>query len=211
MLTEEQLDRLAHYVDLLRHWQRYLNLTGLREVERLMDVLVVESLDFLQGDLLPRPARVLDLGTGAGVPGIALAVGEPRLGLTLLDRSRKKMTFLRRTVLQLHLSNCRVVTDSAEAFSRALVPDDRFDVVVSRGVGRVAHLLDLAAPLLRSNGMLVLRKPANTSELEDANEMLISGVWGEVRTLSLPLPDTLHESHWMLLAISRRSSDASLG
>ena len=195
-LSVPQLDRLMTYLNLLLQWRRHLNLTGLREAEQLIDVLIVESLDFLQGDVLPRPARVLDLGTGAGVPGVALAVCEPRLQLTFLDRSQKKMTFLRRVAAYLDLRDSHFETASAQEFARRLAPEAGFDAVVSRGVGTIAHLLSLAAPLLRPGGVLVLRKPSDTSELQEAESVLASDVWSEVRTLPLPRSDS---SEWNLL------------
>jgi 16S rRNA (guanine527-N7)-methyltransferase len=197
-LTADQLDRLGRYLELLLQWQRSLNLTGLRQAEQLIDVLIAESLDFLQGDLLPRPSRLLDLGTGAGVPGIPLATCEPRLRLTLLDRSQKKMVFVRRVASHLRLHNCAFESVSAEVLARRLAPEERFDAVVSRGVGRVAHLLALAAPLLRPGGVLVLRKPRHTSELQEAAALLASDTWREVRTAPLPAAPP-----WMLLGMTR--------
>jgi 16S rRNA (guanine527-N7)-methyltransferase len=204
-LSAAQLDTLTRYLELLLRWRRYLNLTGLTEAERIIDVLIVESLDFLQRDLLPHTARVLDLGTGAGVPGVPLAVCEPDLDLTLLDRSEKKITFLQRVVSLLHLQNCHPCCGTAEGLARRLRPAQRFDAVVSRGVGEVAHLLRLAAPLLRAGGKLLLRKPLHTTELQEATPLLAAGAWGEVKTFPLPHSGP---SPWTLLAISRALGDA---
>src|ERR671925_539868 len=107
VLSPLHLDRLTEYAELLLHWRRYINLTGLRQAEDIIDVLIGESLDFLQRDLLPDAARVLDLGTGAGVPGVPLAICAPELRLTLLDRSQKKITFLQHILPRLHLHNCQ--------------------------------------------------------------------------------------------------------
>lgn len=186
VLSGHQLDRLATYLSLLQQWQRHLNLTGLRDVERLIEVLIVESLDFLHGGFLSPAARVLDLGTGAGVPGVTLAVCGPPHRLTLLDRSQKKITFLRRVVAHLDLRECQPEAASAEELARRLAPDARFDAVVTRGVGRVSHLLSLAAPLLRPGGVLWLRKPADTAELQEAESLLASDAWKDVRRIELP-------------------------
>jgi 16S rRNA (guanine527-N7)-methyltransferase len=195
-LSCHQLDCLAAYLSLLQQWQRHLNLTGLRDVERLIDVLIVESLDFLHGGVLSSAARVLDLGTGAGVPGVTLAVCGPRLRLTLLDRSQKKITFLRRVVAQLDLRECQPEAASAEELARRLAPEARFDAVVTRGVGRVSHLLSLTAPLLRPGGALLLRKPVDTAELREAEGLLASETWEDVRRLVLP---AMPRPAWILL------------
>ena len=144
-LSETQLQRLLQYLELLLRWRLHLNLTGLRDAERIIDVLIGESLDFFQGDFLVPGMRVLDLGTGAGVPGIPLAICSVGLRFTLLDRSEKKITFLHRVVSMLRLENCQPCCGTAEDLARSLTPTQRFDTVVSRGVGHIAHLIRLAA------------------------------------------------------------------
>ena len=207
-LSEAQLDGLAAYLDLLQQWQRHLNLTGLRDVEQIIDVLILDSLDFLQGGFLSGPMRVLDLGSGAGVPGVPLAIGQPQLQMTLLDRSQKKMTFARRVISRLQLNHCQTEVDAAEGLARRLrqasdeTPDERFGAVVSRGVGSVSHLLSLAAPLLRPGGVLLLRKPQETPELEAAAAVLASGSWGAPQMTPLQ-GSGVGAVTWMLLAIAK--------
>jgi 16S rRNA (guanine527-N7)-methyltransferase len=205
-LSGLQLDRLTQYIELLQHWRQAMNLTGLRDAERMIDVLVAESLDFLWREALPYAARVLDLGTGAGVPGIPLAICAPDLTVTLLDRSQKKMTFLRHIVPQLQLPNCHPVCATAEAFAQHLAAPQRFDAVVTRGVGTVAHLLSLAAPLLRPGGALLLRKPVQTPELQDAEGLLTSGDWADLKIRPLlPGGGTV----WVLLVAYRAAAAAA--
>jgi 16S rRNA (guanine527-N7)-methyltransferase len=191
---------LTLYVELLLQWRRHMNLTGLRRAEDIIDVLVAESLDFLQRDVLPRGARVLDLGTGAGVPGIPLAICAPDLHLTLLDRSEKKVTFLRHIMPRLRLQNCQPLCDTAEAFAGRLSPCQRFDAVVTRGVGRVAEVLSLAAPLLRPGGTLLLRKPLGAAELQEAALCLPSETWANFRVTPVSRDG---QTAWVLLMISR--------
>ena len=199
-LSETQRQRLLQYLELLLRWRSHLNLTGLRDAERIIDVLIGESLDFFQGDFLVPGMRVLDLGTGAGVPGIPLAICSVGLHFTLLDRSEKKITFLHRVVSLLRLQNCQPCCSTAEDLARSLIPPQRFDAVVSRGVGHIAHLLRLTAPLLRPGGILLVRKPLQTPELQEAAPLLTTTTWGEVQTLPLLQAAS---SPWGLLAIPR--------
>src|SRR5262245_31482541 len=199
-LSEAQLQRLLQYLELLLRWRSHLNLTGLRDAERIIDVLIAESLDFLQGDFLAPGMRVLDLGTGAGVPGIPLAICSTGLHFTLLDRSEKKITFLRRVVSLLRLENCQSCCSTAEDLARSLISTQRFDAVVSRGVGHITSLLRLSAPLLRPGGTLLVRKPLQTPELREAAPLLTTAAWGEVQTLPLLQDESLP---WCLLAIPR--------
>jgi len=199
-LSTAQCDGLTHYLTLLRRWRPHLNLTGLRDAERMLAVLIVESLDFLQGDFFLSGRRVLDLGTGAGVPGIPLAICRPDVHVTLLDRSEKKITFLRRVVASLHLENCQPCCSTAEDLARRLPPEERFDIVVSRGVGSVSYLMRLTASLLKPGGLLLLRKPLHTPELQEAELLRTSQTWGSIETLPLPWSAS---PPWVLLSIVR--------
>lgn len=199
-LCEGQVDALMGYLDLVLQARSHLNLTGLRDPERILDVLIVESLDFCRPDLIPAHGRVLDLGTGAGVPGMTLAVWSGGLHLTLLDRTQKKIAFVRRAALALDLRNCHPSWGAGEELARRLPPNERFDAVVARGVGSVAHLMRLARPLLRPRGKLLLRKPPATSEHQEAQALLASTAWAGMRTF--PLPDSGIKP-WVLLAVER--------
>lgn len=202
-LSAAQVDALMGYLELVLQGRAHLNLTGLRDPERILDVLIVESLDFCRPDLIPADGRVLDLGTGAGVPGITLAVWGAGLHLTLLDRTRKKIAFVRRAALALGLYNCYPVWGSAEDLSRRLPADERFDAVVSRGAGSIVHLMRLARPLLRPHGKLLLRKPPGSPEHREAEALLASPAWAGMQTFPLPENDP---TLWNLLAIERAAA-----
>lgn len=199
VLTPMPCEALLQYLELLLHWQKHLNLTGLHNAERMLAVLIIESLDFLRRDLLLPAARVLDLGTGAGVPGIPLAICAPEVHFTLLDRSEKKITFVRRTVLSLRLSHCVPHCGAAEDLARRLSAEQFFDVVVSRGVGTIAHLSRLAAPLLRPGGLLLLRKPLATPEIQESAPILAATGWSALRMYPLRPAS----SAWGLVVIAR--------
>ena len=199
-LSAAQVDALMGYLELVLQGRAHLNLTGLRDPERILDVLIVESLDFCRPDLIPADGRVLDLGTGAGVPGITLAVWGAGFHLTLLDRTRKKIAFVRRAALALCLYNCYPAWGSAEELARRLPPDERFDAAVSRGAGSIVHLMRLARPLLRPHGNLLLRKPLDSPEHREAEALLASPAWAGMRTFPLPESDP---TLWNLLAIKR--------
>jgi len=90
-LSTAQLEDLTQYLKLLVRWRPHLNLTGLRDAERMLDVLIVESLDFLHGDFFRPGMRLLDLGTGAGVPGIPLAVCRSDVHVTSLTVPKRRL------------------------------------------------------------------------------------------------------------------------
>lgn len=207
-LAAAQVGALMAYLELVLQARAHLNLTGLRDPERILDVLIVESLDFCRSDLIPTNGRVLDLGTGAGVPGMTLAVWGAGLHLTLLDRTRKKIAFVRRAALALGLPNCHPAWGAAEELARRLPPDERFDAVVARGVGSIAHLMRLAQPLLRPYGKLLLRKPPDSPEHREAEVLLASPAWAGMRSFPLPEGGAMA---WVLLAVKRGAVIASHG
>jgi 16S rRNA (guanine527-N7)-methyltransferase len=202
VLTASQGEALLQYLELLVRWQKYLNLTGLHNAERMLDVLIIESLDFLRQECFPPAARVLDLGSGAGVPGIPLAICVPEADFTLLDRSEKKMTFVRRVIAALRLHHSTACCSTVEDFARHLSATQRFDVVVSRGVGTIAHLSRLAAPCLRPGGFLLLRKPLTTPEVQEAAAVLAATGWHALQMYPLRPAST----DWGLVVLTRQGA-----
>ena len=132
-----------HYLDLVLQVRPHLSLTGLRDPERILDVLIVESLDFCRPDLIPAAGRVLDLGTGAGVPGMTLAVWGADRHLTLLDRTQKKIAFVRRAALALGLHNCHPAGAPLKNCPAAYRPERTFRC--RRGARRWFHYAPHAA------------------------------------------------------------------
>src|SRR5262249_31995648 len=116
----------------------------------------------------------------------------------LLDRSEKKITFLRQVIASLRLQNCQPCCSTAEDLAHRLPPQEYFDVVVSRGVGSVAHLMRLAASLLKPGGRLLLRKPLHPPELQEAELLRAAETWGSIETLPLPWSAS---QPWALLSI----------
>jgi 16S rRNA (guanine527-N7)-methyltransferase len=139
---------LAAYLNLLEHWNRVHNLTGVRDRAELVDRHLVESLalePFVVG------ARVADIGSGAGLPGIPLAIRLPEISFTLIESRRKRASFLRQVAATLGLANVSVSHGRAEQLS--LRP---FTTVLARAVASPAGLLSVVTPLVEPGGRLVL-------------------------------------------------------
>ena len=145
-----QLAALAAYARLLERWSRAYNLVGPSALPELVPRHLLDSLRL--SPLLPASGgAVLDLGTGAGLPGLPLAVLRPDLSFTLLDRSRKKIRFVRQAVLELELRNAAVWAGDA-----AVHEGGPYDAVVARAAGPAAALIRLAGRLLAPAGTLLL-------------------------------------------------------
>jgi 16S rRNA (guanine527-N7)-methyltransferase len=158
-LDEPQRETLGRYVELLLGWRRG-NVTGLSEPVAVVDTLIGDSLALLSVPPLRERAGWLDLGAGAGVPGIPLAVALPDAEVTLLDSAVKKCAFLEEAVAVCGLADrARVVCARSEGYASAGAPGrDAFGVVLARAVAELPVLVELAAPLLAEGGVLLASK-----------------------------------------------------
>lgn len=143
--------RLAEYVSLLYRWNARMNLTAIRDPQELAAVHLTECI--LAGQLLPQGIRtVLDFGSGAGLPGIPLAITRPDVTATLAEAQSKKASFLRETCRTLGLQNTTVFQGRAES----MIPDVTFDAVTLRAVDNMQQALRHARGRLSTQGWLIL-------------------------------------------------------
>jgi 16S rRNA (guanine527-N7)-methyltransferase len=144
-------ERLLAYVALLAKWNRAYNLTAVRDRQEMVLRHLLDSLSVLPWVVGP---RLLDMGSGGGLPGIPLALACPELDVVLLDSNLKKSRFQRQAVIELPLSNVAVVEMRAEDYR----PDAGFDTVVSRAFSSLLEFLRLGRPLLAPGGRLLAMK-----------------------------------------------------
>lgn len=163
-VSPEQARQLAGYRDLILEWNRRFNLTALRDAESIDGRLIAESLRLLP--FLPeRPhLRALDLGSGAGIPGIPLAIVRPDIEFTLVDATGKKVRFIELAVAELGLANVTPVHDRSEFLAHDPGHRECYDVGVARAVTRLAALAELILPFLRVGGRALLPKGEQISE-----------------------------------------------
>ena len=156
-LADAQVATLERYLDLLEKWNRVYNLTAIRERSRMVTHHLLDSLA-----VLPhlRGPRVLDVGSGAGLPGIPIAVANPALQVTLLESNHKKSAFLTQAVAELQLANVQVVTERVESWQ----PEARFDTIVSRAFAELGEFVSLAGRLLAPQGVLAAMKGVHPFE-----------------------------------------------
>lgn len=143
--------RLMDYVALIEKWNKVYNLTAVRDPEKMLTQHLLDSLAVLP-HLVGR--RIIDVGTGPGLPGIPLALANPALDVTLLDSNHKKTSFLRQACLELGLTNTTVICQRVEAWR----PVERYDTVISRAFSELAEFADLARHLCADNGTMLAMK-----------------------------------------------------
>lgn len=186
--SDEQVARLERYLALLEKWNRVYNLTAIREPERMVTHHLLDSLAILPH---VRGPRVLDVGSGAGLPGIPLAIASPGLAVTLLDSNHKKVAFLQQAIAELQLANATVVAQRVESWQTG----ERFETVVSRAFADLGEFVSAAARLLAPGGMIAAMKGVHP---HDEIERLPAGFRvREVLKLGVPLLDA--ERHLVLV------------
>ncbi|MCE5182296.1 MAG: 16S rRNA (guanine(527)-N(7))-methyltransferase RsmG [Betaproteobacteria bacterium] len=149
--------RLLKYVALLQKWNKVYNLTAVRDPQKMLVQHLFDSLA-----VLPQihGRRIIDVGTGPGLPGVPLALANPALDVTLLDSNHKKTTFLRQACLELGLSNATVVCERVEAWR----PGEKYDVVISRAFSDLAEFANLTRHLCSDSGVMLAMKGVYPNE-----------------------------------------------
>lgn len=150
-LGPEAQTRLLHHLELLEKWNRVHNLTAIRQRDKAVSGHLLDSLavlPYLAG------SRFLDAGSGAGFPGIPIAIARPEVQMDLLDSNHKKCAFLRQAIAELGLKNAGVVCERAESWR----PAGRFDCVISRAVAEIAEVIALVKHLLAPGGVIAAMK-----------------------------------------------------
>lgn len=159
-VTQEQQSSLLDFVALLVKWNRVYNLTAVREADQMLSRHILDSLSILP--YLKGP-RIIDVGSGPGLPGIPLAIVKPDFQFVLLDSNRKKTRFMQQAKTELHLGNVKVECVRAENFH----PVESFDSVISRAFASLSQIVACSSHFCRENTALLAMKGA-VSETEFA-------------------------------------------
>ena len=186
-LSADAVAKLTRLLSELGRWNRKLNLTAIRDPAGMVSGHVLDSLSlrpFLHGD------RILDIGTGAGFPGLPLAVAEPDRRFMLLDSNARKVSFVKHITADLGLTNVGSVCVRAESF----VPDQPFDTVVARALATLGRFVELSAHLAAENGVLLA--PKGKYPAEELEELKKQPVDWDFRVTELQVPGLpLHSRH----------------
>ena len=166
--AEDKIEQLLGFIKLLEKWNKAYNLTAIRNREDMVRLHVLDSLaivSFIEGK------RVIDIGTGAGLPGIPLAIYLPEIEFTLLDSNAKKTRFVQQAILELKLKNVSVCHNRVEQYH----PEKGFDTVITRAFAGLSDIVELTAHLLNKDGVLLAMKGQipDVSKLESAKTELI--------------------------------------
>jgi len=167
-LSDRQLEQFEQYFVLLMNWNQKMNLTAITEPHEVAVKHMIDSLSVYDAALFPVGLRLIDVGTGAGFPGIPLKILRPDLRLTLLDSLNKRVRFLETVVQELGLKDVVCLHARAEEAARQKIYREQFDMAVSRAVARLPVLAEYTLPFVKSGGIFAAMKGMKYQEEADA-------------------------------------------
>ena len=172
-LTEEQTGQFLTYYELLTEWNSFMNLTAITEFQEVVTKHFLDSLSIVKAQDMKKVKTLLDVGTGAGFPGIPLAIVSPEKEFLLIDSLNKRIRIINELIGELGLRNVRAVHGRAEEMARQKQYRQKFDVCVSRAVSRMSVLSEYCLPFLHKGGWLIAYKgPDAEKELKEAQNAL---------------------------------------
>lgn len=193
-VTREGCSLISRYHNLLTQWNERMDLTNVTDPEEALDRHYTDSLMPLKyRNLFPEGASLIDVGTGAGFPGLPLAMARPDLKVTLLDAQQKRVAFLQAVIDELQLTNVKAIHARAEDGARQPLLREAFDLATARAVAAAPVLLEYLLPFVKTGGRALMWKgPGVRDELPQA-----AGAAKKLGgKLEEPLPMTLPDKEW---------------
>ena len=176
-LSKEQYEQFIDYMKLLQEWNEKINLTAIVEDEEIIKKHFIDSIKAFKRDELKNANTLIDVGTGAGFPGLPIAIMKADLNITLLDSLNKRINFLNTVISKLGISNITTIHSRAEDGARDSKLREGFDIATSRAVANMSVLSELCLPYVKVGGnFIALKGPSVDQEIkESANAIRILG------------------------------------
>lgn len=194
-LNREQVLQFELYFELLTKWNDKINLTAITGERDVITKHFIDSVMCLESGVFDDTTKVIDVGTGAGFPGVPLKIAKPSMDVTLLDSLAKRLNFLGEVIDTLGLENVTTVHARAEDGGRVEALREKFDVAVSRAVANLSTLSELCLPFVKTGGCFVSMKgPGVEEELSDADNAisLLGGRVEKIIPYEIPTTDLSH-------------------
>lgn len=195
-ISDEQALQFYKYYELLVEWNQFMNLTGITEFEEVVQKHFVDSLSIIYVKDMKSVDNLIDVGTGAGFPGLPLKIAFPHLEVTLLDSLNKRIQFLNEVISAAGLNGIETIHGRAEDFARPGQKREDYDLCVSRAVANLSTLSEYCLPYVKIGGEFIPYKSGEIAdELDDARSavFLLGGKIEECRSFDLPESD-IHRS-----------------
>ena len=190
-LSDEQIEQFLIYYEMLVEWNQVMNLTAITEYDDVMKKHFVDSISLIKAYDISKKSKVIDVGTGAGFPGLALKIAYPSLQVTLLDSLNKRIQFLNAVIERLGLVGVDTVHGRAEDFAKPGKLREKYDLCVSRAVANLSTLTEYCLPFVKEGGMFISYKSEKIQEEMVLADKAISVLGGKVeRQVEFTLPDS---------------------
>ena len=199
-LTDEKRDQFSFYYDLLIEWNKVMNLTAITEFDDVSDKHFLDSLALGKYLNMEHAWSLIDLGTGAGFPGIPLKIMFPELDVLLVDSLNKRVRFLKEVISQLKLKGICAVHGRAEELAHQTKYREQYDLCVSRAVANLSSLSEYCLPFVKSEGIFIAYKTADLKEEIDRSKNAIQMMGGKLREVTeFQLPDTEYRRSFVFI------------
>lgn len=203
-LNDRQKDQFNKYMELLLDWNEKINLTAITEKDQIVLKHFIDSLTI--SDLIDNDSKVIDVGTGAGFPGIPLKIYNETLRITLVDSLNKRVNFLNEVIKELDLKNISAKHARAEEFARLNNQRECYDYAVSRAVANLSTLVEYLLPFVRVGGKCICMKGPNIEEELNNSKNALKLLGGEIEEVKgLVLPDSEMERKIVIIKKIRKT------
>lgn len=182
-LTEKQKEQFITYYEMLVEKNKVMNLTAITEFHEVLEKHFLDSVSLIQVCDLNQKLSVLDLGTGAGFPGIPLKIVFPELQITLADSLNKRISFLKEVMEELGLEGIEAIHCRAEEFAHKKEYRESFDLCVSRAVANLSTLSEYCLPFVKVGGNFISYKSGECDEEVAASKKAVSILGGEIKNV----------------------------
>ena len=190
-LNEKQVEQFIRFYELLVEWNKVMNLTGITEYNEVVEKHFVDSLSIVKAVNVMDIKSVIDIGTGAGFPGIPLKIAFPHLKITLLDSLNKRIKFLNAVIDELGLEDIHTIHGRAEDFAKQELYREKYDLCVSRAVANLSTLSEYCLPYVKIDGMFVPYKSGDIEEELNNSKKAVQILGGKIEnTIKFELPGT---------------------
>lgn len=163
-VTDEKINQFNRYYELLIEWNEKMNLTAITEYDEVLMKHFLDSVSIIKIYDMNKVNNIIDIGTGAGFPGIPIKIMFPHINITLLDSLNKRITFLNTVIDELGLENVYTIHGRAEDFARDVKYREQFDLCVSRAVANLSTLSELCIPFVKVGGSFISYKSDKSEE-----------------------------------------------
>ncbi len=190
ILEEEQINQFYSYMELLITWNEKINLTAIIQPEEIILKHFVDSITI--NKYIKQNAKLIDIGTGAGFPGIPLKIIRTDVEITLVDSLNKRINFLKEVINKLKLGNIQAIHSRAEEIGKNRVYRETFDYATSRAVANLSTLSEYLIPLVKQDGYVIAMKGSNIEEEKNQSKKAIEILGGnieEIEKFKLPKSD----------------------